>query len=115
MQQALEAATINRVQQEEKILEDLRRQYGTTEELISLWQEILEEIKDSTSGLTYAFVKAIHLLAIEEDIAIVAAQSKYSIEKIKDNSLGELLDEMFRHRGYNLKDIKPVIMEKSVP
>ena len=114
LQQVLDDAAEKRKEKEEKALQALQEQYGTTDVDIELWQTILDELKESVGGLTYASAKAVNLLTIEDDIAFFAAKNKFSVDKINENSIGDLLADMFRKRGYDLKDMKPVIMKESV-
>lgn len=114
LQQVLDDAARKRKEEEEKALRAVHEQYGTTESDIDLWQTILDEIKESVGGLTYASAKAVNLLTIEDDIAYFAAKNKYAVDKINDNKIGEILVEKFCKHGYNLQGMEPVIMNESV-
>jgi hypothetical protein len=113
LQKVLGEAAEKQKEEEEKALNALRERYGTTEEDIELWQSILDELKEGVGGLTYAFAKAVNLLTIEDDVAFFAAKNKFSVDRINENSIGDLLVEIFRKRGFDLKDMKPVIIQES--
>jgi hypothetical protein len=112
LQKVRDEAAQERRKKEEETLDALRERYGTTRTEIELWQDILGELKDSASAMTYGFAKLVHLLTIQDETAVFATNNSILVERIRE-SIGSLLVEMFHQRGHNVQEMKAVILSEN--
>jgi phage replication O-like protein O len=114
LHKAQAAAAEKRRQQEQEALTALEEQYGTTEAETNLWQDILAELKDEASSMTYAMAKGVNLLTIQDEVAVFATTNSFIIGRIRE-SMGGLLVEMFHQRGHEIQEMQAVILGEKEP
>ena len=110
----VKAAADKKSEMEKAVLAKLEERFETNQQIKTLWQDVLEELHNTTSQLNYKLAKGVHLLTINDNVAIFAASNSFSIDQIR-RSIGVLLVEMFAVRGYEVLEMEALILSDHAP